>query len=84
MGTANGALPKTYLTNKGPTMKNALSLFALIAAFPAVAEETRQLDAHEHATARRAWCPAVLRVAVLPQQMDLVALILAGPLRSPI
>jgi hypothetical protein len=48
MGTANGALPKTYLTNKGPTMKNALSLFALIAAFPAVAEETRQLDAHEH------------------------------------
>ncbi|EDZ41674.1 conserved hypothetical protein [Rhodobacteraceae bacterium HTCC2083] len=29
-------------------MKNALSLFALIAAFPAVAEETRQLDAHEH------------------------------------
>ena len=48
MGTANGALPKTYLTNKGPIMKNALSLFALIAAFPAVAEETRQLDAHEH------------------------------------
>ena len=48
MGTANGALPKTYLTNKGPTMKNALSLLALIAAFPAVAEETRQLNAHEH------------------------------------
>jgi len=48
MGTANGALPKTYLTNKGLIMKNALSLFALIAAFPAVAEETRQLDAHEH------------------------------------
>ncbi|MEM5521772.1 DUF2796 domain-containing protein [Sulfitobacter sp. AS59] len=29
-------------------MKQALSLIALVAALPALAEETRQLDAHEH------------------------------------
>lgn len=29
-------------------MKQALSLIALVAAFPAFAEETRQLDSHEH------------------------------------
>ena len=29
-------------------MKQALSLFALVAALPAFAEDTRQLDAHEH------------------------------------
>ena len=29
-------------------MKHALSLFALVAAVPALAEDTRQLDAHEH------------------------------------
>jgi hypothetical protein len=38
----------TILKQKGFTMKIAFSLIALVAAMPATAEESRQLDAHEH------------------------------------
>jgi Protein of unknown function (DUF2796) len=49
MGNAGSAQPDLTQTNRvGHIMKQILSLLSILAAVPALAEDTRQLDAHEH------------------------------------